>query len=92
MAKKSNAPINVGTECGFCAYIGPTLQGVIQNGTLYDSPKSEVIKDLAFILQRFPLIEKLIVSGDALVEAKINIKRPGNIMYVNYHKLATGKF
>lgn len=90
--KRNSAPAETVTECGFCAYVGPTLLGVIQNGTVFDQPKSAIIKGLAPVIAKHPLIEKLIVPGDNLAEAKLNVKRPGNIMYVNYHKLASGKF
>lgn len=76
----------------FCAYVGPTLMGIIQNGTVFSKSKKEVLKELAPVIERFPLVAKLIVEGDNLAEAKVNVKRPGNIMYVNYHKLASGKF
>lgn len=76
----------------FCAYVGPTLMGVIQNGTVFGKSKKEVLKELAPVIEKFPLVANLIVEGDDLAEAKVNVKRPGNLMYVNYHKLASGKF
>lgn len=85
--KKNNT-----NECEFCAYVGPTLLGIIQNGTVFGKSRSEIVAEYASVIKRFPLVEKLIVSGDNLAEAKVNVKRPGNIMYVNYHKLASGKF
>lgn len=95
MAKKNLLPAEVkkdATASSFCAYVGPTLLGVIQNGTVFDKPKNEVLEDLSSVVERFPLVAKLIVSGEHLAEAKVNVKRPGNVMYVNYHKLASGKF
>lgn len=94
MARKnySPAPQKDSQESSFCAYVGPTLLGLIQNGTIFNEPRSVVLEEFAPIIEKYPLVAKLIVSGDHLAEAKVNVKRPGNIMYVNYHKLASGKF
>lgn len=91
MAKRITVPTEPEIS-DFCAYVGPTLLGVIQNGTVYPKPKSEMLKELAPVIDRFPLVAKLIVHGRDLAEAKVNVKRPGNIMHINYHKLASGKF
>ena len=57
---------------GFYCYIGPSITGIIQHGTI----------------EKYPLVKTLIVSGDALPEARLKIKRPGNALYVNYRKIA----
>ena len=76
---------------GFCAYIGPTIIGVIQNGTIYNGTRNEVIKSLATVIKKYPLVQTLIVQGDALPTDRIKVNQPGNILYVNYHKLEKGK-
>lgn len=77
---------------GFCVYIGPTLVGVIQSGTIFEGTRAEVLKLLTRAVSICPLIPSLVVSGEDLAEAKINTKRPGNIMYVNYHKILSGRY
>ena len=75
---------------GSCVYLGPTILGVIQKGTIFSKPKEEVIKDIIG-LDKYPLIASLIVSTDTLAEDRIKVKQPDNLLYVNYHKLAKGK-
>lgn len=93
----SKANQNKGTQgtsekkVGFCAYLGPTIIGVIQNGTIYDGEKSDVEKRLSSVIEKFPLVKTLIVSGDTLPVDRIKVKQPGNILYVNYHRLEKGK-
>lgn len=91
-AKSKKSPQSAtDTNSGFCAYIGPTIIGVIQNGTIYNGTKSEVIKRLATVINKYPLVQTLIVSGDTLPEDRLKVNQPGNILYVNYHKLEKGK-
>ena len=43
MAVKSKAKA-VRKTGGFCAYIGPTIRGLIQHGTIYKGSKGDVLK------------------------------------------------
>lgn len=74
----------------FCAYVGPTIIGVIQNGTIYSSPRDVVLQELASVIEKHPNVAKLIVPGAELAEARKNIKTPGNRLYVAYRSM-TGK-
>ena len=35
-------------EAGFCVYIGPTILGIIQNGTIYQGNKKQALNSRAF--------------------------------------------
>lgn len=79
-------------EAGFCMYIGPTIMGVIQNGTVFRGTKAEALSSVSSdVIEKYPLIASLIVSDSTLAEDRIKVKTPGNWLYVNYHKLRTGK-
>ena len=39
-------------------------------------------------VENYPLIATLVIPGDQVSEARIKVKTPGNLLYVNYHKLA----
>ena len=83
--KKPAAPKKVADTGGFCVYLGPTMMGVIQRGTIYRGGRKEVLDSLA------PVIEQsLVVSYETLPADRIKVKTPGNLLYVNYHKLAKG--
>ena len=47
-SKKSKKPIQQNTvkSDGFCVYLGPTITGVIQSGTIYRGDKATVIAGL----------------------------------------------
>ena len=84
-AKKADAG---GT--GFCVYIGPSIQGVIQSGTVYRGERSAVLTELAPAIEQRPLIASLVVDGATLPVDRIKVKAPGNLLFVNYRKLAAG--
>ena len=77
--KKPAAPKKVADTGGFCVYLGPTMMGVIQRGTIYRGGRKEVLDSLAPV-----------VSDETLPADRIKVKTPGNLLYVNYHKLAKG--
>lgn len=85
---KKKAGVN---DAGFCVYIGPTIIGVIQTGTVYNGKKADVLKSIAPAVEKHPLIASLVVSGKTLPEDRIKVKTPGNLLFVNYKKLAAGK-
>ena len=102
MAKKeTNAPVTgaetAGNEkksragtcpSGFYIYIGPNIKKHIQTGTVYRGTRAHALKQAAAAIEAHPLVKTLIVSGDALPEARIKVKTPGNALYANYKKLA----
>ena len=85
-AKKPDA-----RSAGFSVYIGPSIPGVIQSGHIYDSPRADALKSIANIVEKYPLVASLVVDGATLAVDRTKVKTPGNLLYVNYHKLAAGK-
>lgn len=77
-----------GNASGFYIYIGPNLKKLIQTGTVYRGTREDALAKAAEAIEAQPLVKTLIVSGDALPEARIKIKTPGNTLHANYQKLA----
>lgn len=75
---------------GFCVYIGPSIRGVIQSGTVYRGERSAVLAELAPAIEQRPLIASLVVDGATLPADRIKVKTPGNLLFVNYRNLAAG--
>ncbi|MCD8199808.1 MAG: hypothetical protein LUD25_02470 [Coriobacteriaceae bacterium] len=90
MSRKKTTRAKAASD-SFCVYIGPTIYGVIQEATIFREDRKTVLKNLASVIEERPKIATLIVSGESLAEARIKVKTPGNLLYVNYHKLASGK-
>lgn len=78
-------------SAGFCVYIGPTIFGVIQTGTVLRGTMEDAIAAVAVAVEKHPLVKTLIVSGDTLSADLTKVNTPGNLLYVNYHKLASGR-
>lgn len=86
---RSAEPRKPTKDAGFCVYIGPTILGVIQNGTIFQGTKNGVLASVK-ATEKYPLVATLIVSDDTLPVDRIKVKTPGNLLYVNYHKLLSG--
>ena len=80
-------PAPEGNPSGIYMYIGPNLKGLIQTGTIYRGTRANALKQAAEAIKAYPLVKTLIVSGDALPEARLKVKAPGNALYANYMKL-----
>lgn len=75
----------------FCVYIGPSIRGVIQSGTIYGKSLKDTKAFLATAIEMYPLIGKLISTDKTIAEDRIKVKTAGNLLNVYYTKLASGK-
>ncbi len=80
-----------GCAAGFYCYIGPNIAGFIQTGTVYRGTRSAALAAAAKAIEKHPLVKSLIVSGDALPEARLKVKQPGNALYRNYRRIAADR-
>ncbi len=78
-------------SAGFSVYIGPSIPGVIQSGHIYSGSRAEALKAIAPIVEKRPLVASLLVDGNTLAADRIKVKTPGNLLLVNYKKLASGE-
>ena len=61
-------------------YIGPNLpKAMLQCNKIFEGTKEEVNKELAGILEKFPLVEKMLVPISELAEKKDKVRTAGNI-------------
>lgn len=75
-------------SAGFCMYIGPSIVGAIQQARILYGDKQDALAQISAAVEKYPLIATLVIPGDQVPEARIKVKTPGNLLYVNYHKLA----
>lgn len=78
-------------SAGFFCYIGPTIRGLIQTGAVYVGTRENALKAASAAIERHPLIRTLIVPGETLAADRINIKKPGTALYVNYRRVLRGE-
>ena len=82
---KAGGPPNAS---GFYIYIGPSIRGLLQSGTIFRGSKAQARRMAQKAIEKQPLVKTLIVSGDCLPEARLKVKTPGNALYANYRKIA----
>ena len=69
-------------------YIGPNLpKAMLQCNKIFEGTKEEVNKELAGILEKFPLVEKMLVPINELAEKKDKVRTAGNIYNKYYSDL-----
>ena len=83
-SKKQKKP----DEAGFSCYIGPSIMGVIQQNTIMPGSVEDMKACYAQAIEKYPLIDKMMVDGCELAEARSKAKTPGNLLHVYYRRLA----
>lgn len=88
MATKNNKNISVPKEAPkVYVYIGPSIRGVIQNGTIYDGQYEEILNNLSSVIEMFPKIKKLLVADCDLAHAMEKLKQGKNSVSNAYAEL-----
>lgn len=59
-----------------------------QQARILYGDKQDALAQISAAVEKYPLIATLVIPGDQVSEARIKVKTPGNLLYVNYHKLA----
>lgn len=77
-----------GCAAGFYCYIGPSIRGLIRNGTVYRGTRAAALTAAAAAIEKQPLVKALIVSGDDLPAARLNVKKSGNALNAIYERIA----
>ena len=75
---------------GFCVYLGPSIRGVIQEGTIYPGTRQAVLKRLSGVVKEYPAVADLVVTGATLPVDRVRVKTPGNLLYKYYTDMTKG--
>lgn len=73
----------------FFVYLGPSIRGQIQYGSIYNGSREDVEKQLSRQIEKYPRIRKLLVSDLTIVEDRVNVTKPGTRLYVEYKRLVS---
>ena len=69
-------------------YIGPNLpKAMLQCNKIFEGTEEGIKKELSFILEKFPLVEKMLVPTKELAEKKDKVKTTGNVYNKYYSDL-----
>ena len=74
-----------GGETVTLAYIGPPLPaGLLKTNKIMIGTREEIMKELAGVLEKYPLVEKMLVPVEKLAEKKDKVRTAGNILNKYY--------
>lgn len=75
------------SEKEFFVYLGPSIRGLIQNGDIFKGGREKAMADAKPAIDRFPLIEKVLIPGAELYKVRVQIKTQGTALYAYNRKL-----
>lgn len=71
-------------------YIGPSLpKAMLKSNRIFEGTREEIKKELAAVLEKFPLVERLLVPVGELGEKKDKVQTAGNILNKYYSDIAS---
>lgn len=71
-------------------YIGPSLpKAMLKSNRIFEGTREEIKKELEAVLEKFPLVEKLLVPVEELAGKKDKVKTAGNILNKYYSDIAS---
>jgi len=78
---------NKQTGLQFCVYLGPSIRGAIQYGAIIQGTHHEAVKQYAQLIETYPPVRNLIIPGEMLSEARVQIKTSGNALFAYNQRL-----
>ncbi len=88
VAKAATETKKTTAQDGVFIYIGPSIRGLIQKGSIYRGTRESVLASLEFAIKEHPKIERLIVADNEIVSAKRKIAVGGNSLSNAYRVLS----
>lgn len=85
-----NSAVTGAEETVTVAYIGPTLPaGWLKCNKIFIGTMKEIKAELAEVLEKYPLVEKMLVPVEKLAEKKDKVKTAGNILNKYYSDIVS---
>ena len=75
------------SESRIWVYLGPSIRGIITNGSIHKGSRSEILKKFEGGIEKYPKIERLIVADRNVAEAKERLNEKKGSIYINYIEL-----
>lgn len=74
-------------EAGVFIYVGPTIRGVIQEGTVYAGTRADVLSRVSAAVDAIPGVADLIVPAENVSAVRHQIKHGTNLYSIAYRKV-----
>ncbi|MEG2623365.1 MAG: hypothetical protein RSC06_10745 [Clostridia bacterium] len=80
---------SVARSDGFCVYIGPSIRGCVQSGTIMPGTRDTALAACYDVIQQYPHIADLIVPSETIATDRMKVKTPGNLLNKYFNDLAS---
>lgn len=77
-----------GPPSGFYIYIGPNIPRLIRSNTIYRGNRAHVLNEVKEAVEKYPLVKKLLIPGDQLPTARMDVKKSGEALHASYVRLS----
>ncbi len=74
-------------EARIWVYIGPSIRGIVTNGSIHRGTRDEVLNELAVGIEKFPKIERFIIADRDLAKARERLRNGKGALSVEYDAL-----
>ncbi|MBR6873025.1 MAG: hypothetical protein IKN17_05925 [Ruminococcus sp.] len=88
MAAFKNKDKKPSEDNGIYVYVGPSIKGVIQEGTIYHGSLDKIHRKLAAAIEKYPKIARLIVKDTELSAARAEIRKGGTSLAHAYETVS----
>lgn len=89
--KRKAAETAVNDECRVFVYIGPSVKGLITNGSIHTGTRKQVLAKLKPAIDKYPKIERLIIADKEVAKAREKINKGGNGLSMAYRSLLSAE-
>ena len=82
-----------GKSAGYSIYMGPSLKGILQTGTIIPGSVKEALRrpEIVIALNHKPSLKALIVDGADFPKAMAELKTQGSDLYKLYRRIASNE-
>lgn len=86
----ANTAVTAAKETVRLVYVGPSLpKGQLKTNRIFIGTEAEIKKELETVLEKYPLVWKMLVPVKELAEKKDKVKTAGNVMNKYYSDIAS---
>lgn len=75
-------------ESGIYVYLGPSIRGVVTNGSIFSGTRSEILKRFESAAEKYPQISRLIIKDTAIAAAREKLAKGEGAISQAYNNLS----
>ena len=87
MGRKSTQSLTTPKKSGYYVYLGPTINGMIQNAMIIQGTREDAEKKIANVIAKYPRAKTLLIPDETIAQDREDVNKPGTRLYTEYRRL-----